>query len=93
MKIALRDALRCYVWLHLNKYPATWFSEVDLARVIQERYIGGPPPPSHGAWHYGRSNAIAKALAWLEERGEAERRDVPWTGTRTRRVWQARQPG
>jgi hypothetical protein len=93
-KAALRDALRCYVWQHLNKFPALWFSEVELARVIQEQYIGDPRPPSCGAYHYGRANAVTKALVWLEDRGEAERSNVPWPNRPgcTRRVWRACQP-
>lgn len=84
-KIALRDALRVYVWQHLNKYPELWFSEPDLARVIHEQYIGGGRPGSWGTLHYGRSNAIHKVLCWLEARGEAERKQ----GERGRQ-WQAR---
>lgn len=78
-KIALRDALRVYVWQHLTRYRDQWFTAVELARVIGEQYIGGPKPPSHGSFHYGRSNVLLSVLEELEGRGEVERREVPRT--------------
>lgn len=83
-KIALRDALRVYVWQHLNKYPELWFTEVDLARVIAQQYVCEPRSMGVGTCHWGRSNAIHKVLLWLEERGEAACRQ----GERGR-LWQA----
>lgn len=77
MKIALRDALRVYVWQHLGKYPGHWFTAVELARVIREQYICDPRPPGVGPNRYGRSNVLASVLAELRDTGDVTSRPHP----------------
>jgi hypothetical protein len=70
VKIALRDALKIYTWQHLGKHPQSWFTAVELARVIRDRYICDPRPPSVSAYRYGRSNVIMSVLRELERMGD-----------------------
>jgi hypothetical protein len=69
-KIALRDALNIYVWQHLRAHPSTWFSAVELARVISEQYICECKPPSCAGDRWGRSNVLAKILQDMLAAGE-----------------------
>jgi hypothetical protein len=69
---------------HLSRYPGSWFTAVDLARVIRER-LGDPVPPSHGAYHYGRSNVVTSILRQLAGSGRVVVR--PHAERRAARQW------
>ena len=88
VQVALRDALRIWAWQHLNKFPATWFSEYELARVIREQYACDPMTLCP---RYGRVQSLHRALVYLEGRGEAvTRMSMPDQGRGGRfREWQA----
>lgn len=73
--VALRDALRIYILQHLSKFPQSWLSALDLARVIHEQYIvderswNGQVPLRH--------KEVIAMLRELAEDGEVECRESP----------------
>lgn len=91
VKIALRGALGVYVWQHMRKYPTTWFSAVELARVIRLQYIGDPKPPSVSDHRWGRSNVVASILAGMLDAGEIECRPRPAGPAKNAREWKWKQ--
>lgn len=88
-RLAARDALNVWAWQHLNKFPCTWFSERELARVIREQYACEPPLVSGQA---GRNDVIHDVLCYLQDRGEAVMRmstAADSSSGRPRREWRA----
>lgn len=72
MLVALRDATRIYLLQHMAKYPESWLSVVDLARVIHERYIVADQP-----WRMHRAQVVASLLLELQEDGEVVSKPHP----------------
>jgi hypothetical protein len=86
-KIALRDALNVYVWQHLSSHPDTWFSAVELARLISKRYICERKPPSCAGDRWGRSNVLAKILQDMLAAGEVVTRPCAGAPAPGAREW------
>lgn len=76
-KRARRAELTEIITGHMETYPHAWLTAVDLARVIAERYLDDPHPPTMAGPRYGRSNVVMSILRDLHRQGKVARRDHP----------------